>query len=118
MFGELIKKLRMDAGKSCREVAEGLGVSISYLSDVENGRRPPLTSVRCRKLVKVLGVKSNAIFMAAAKSKGYFELPFRPDSDLANSTAVALQLRWSKLTEDDFRALLKILKKETQGGSR
>lgn len=39
-FGIEVRKARIDVDKSSREIAEFLGISASYLSQMENGRKP------------------------------------------------------------------------------
>ena len=40
-FAILFKKERLASGKKFREIANFIGKSIGYLSDIENGRRNP-----------------------------------------------------------------------------
>ena len=54
-FGEKIRKLREDLDLSLRTVAEKIGVSAAFLSDVELGRRFPSTE-KLKLLAKELKV--------------------------------------------------------------
>ena len=54
-FGEQIRKLRGDLDLSLRTVAERIGVSAAFLSDVELGRRFPSTD-KLKLLAKELKV--------------------------------------------------------------
>lgn len=38
-FGKELRKLRIERGELMKDMAEGLGVTVSYLSAVENGKR-------------------------------------------------------------------------------
>ena len=38
LFGEKVRLLRVQSGKTQQELAESLGVSVSYISKVENGK--------------------------------------------------------------------------------
>lgn len=53
-FGEYLMQLRKDRGLSLRETARGLGISASYLSQVEKGRTTPLTPERIQELAEFL----------------------------------------------------------------
>ena len=54
-LGEKMRKLREDLGISLREFSRRSGVSPSFLSEVESGRRHPSPS-RIEEIAKVLGV--------------------------------------------------------------
>lgn len=51
--GEVIRGAREQAGLTQRKVAEGIGVSVTFLSDVERGARP-LTPVRAIQIAALL----------------------------------------------------------------
>lgn len=38
-FGELLRESRIKSNKTQREVAKSVGISVPYLSDLENGKR-------------------------------------------------------------------------------
>ena|SRR6266567_8211488 len=59
-FGEKIRKLRDDRDLSLREVADKIGVSAAFLSDVELGRRFPSPDTLTR-LAKELGVSADEL---------------------------------------------------------
>lgn len=61
--GENIKKLRMDAGMSQKELAKKLGVAENFLYDVELGRKVVNESL-INKVTKVLGKQLNDIGMS------------------------------------------------------
>ncbi len=65
-FGEYIRKLRMDQKLSLRDVAASTGISVSYLTQIEHGRRgvpgvpilkrmAPLYKVPLRELLRSAG---------------------------------------------------------------
>lgn len=65
-FGEYIRKLRMDQKLSLRDVAARIGISVSYLTQIEHGRRgtpgvpilkklAPLYKVPLRELLRSAG---------------------------------------------------------------
>jgi len=53
-----IKKLRQKLGLTQKELAEKAGLSVSYLTDIENGRERPAIKTLAR-IAKVLGVSIN-----------------------------------------------------------
>lgn len=52
--GAHLRRLRQHAGLTLKQVAEGAGVSVSYLSDVERGRRGPLTGLKRERVCGTL----------------------------------------------------------------
>lgn len=54
-FGESLRTARIAAGLGLLGLAERLGVSVPYLSDVERGNRAPLTAERVRQAAEILG---------------------------------------------------------------
>lgn len=55
MFGRLLRQKRVDKGFSLRKFAEKVGVSPTYLSQVEQGNVDPPTAERVRRMAELLG---------------------------------------------------------------
>lgn len=55
-FGEYLSQLREAKDVTLRELARKIGVSAPFLSDVEKGRRAPLTAERLELVASVLGL--------------------------------------------------------------
>ena len=53
-FGQILREQRVSAGLSLREVADHIGVSHVYLSQVERGKTTPLTQDKWPKLLELL----------------------------------------------------------------
>ncbi len=53
-FGEFITQKREEKDITLRELARQLEVSASFLSDVENNRKPPLTADRLEKVARIM----------------------------------------------------------------
>ncbi len=73
MFGEKLKSIRIEKGVSLRNLADKLGVSAPYLSDVERGQRKPLSGEHIDKIADVLGLtpeERQSLFDAAAETRG------------------------------------------------
>jgi transcriptional regulator with XRE-family HTH domain len=64
-FGELIRASRRRLNKSLQEVADALGVTAVYVSEVERRKRPPFTMERLPALSAVLGLDLNALITTA-----------------------------------------------------
>ena len=68
-FGDFLKDLRIRKGLKLREVEESTGVSNSYLSQVETGKRNPPHPDILKKLAKVYEVSVKELMEKA----GYLE---------------------------------------------
>jgi transcriptional regulator with XRE-family HTH domain len=68
-FGEALKEARLKAKKTLRETGAFVGLSIGYMSDIEQGRKgaPDLETVR--KLQEYLRVECDALVILASESR-------------------------------------------------
>lgn len=55
-FGKLIKEKRLKKNMTMKDVANRLDLSVSYLSDIEKGRRNPLELDKLQELSKILSL--------------------------------------------------------------
>lgn len=55
-FGKLIKEKRLKKNMTMKDVANRLELSVSYLSDIEKGRRNPLELDKLQELSKILSL--------------------------------------------------------------
>lgn len=68
-FGEALKEARQNAKKTLRETSSYVGLSVSYMSDIEQGRKtaPDLETVR--KLQDFLRVKDDTLLILASEAR-------------------------------------------------
>ncbi len=69
-WGEILRKKRLEIGLTQRELAERIGVDISYISKMENGRVPAPSNATIHRLSKTLGGSAKALLDAAGWQKG------------------------------------------------
>lgn len=72
-FGQQLKNIRIKKDVSLRKLAEALGVSAPYLSDVERGQRKPLSGEHLNKVAEILKLteeERQSLFDAAAENRG------------------------------------------------
>jgi transcriptional regulator with XRE-family HTH domain len=60
-FGPILKDLRTKAGFTLRDLATKVGVDVSYLSKIENGRVPPPSEAVVFKLAEALKTDKNKL---------------------------------------------------------
>ncbi len=66
-FGTLVREKRMAKGISLRKFAELVGVSATYLSQVEQGNYDPPTAERVRRMAEILGENSDELTARAGR---------------------------------------------------
>jgi transcriptional regulator with XRE-family HTH domain len=111
-FGELLRQLRVAAGKSVGALARHLGVSVVYVSDVERGRRGPFVMDKLYQTATFLGVDPEVLVRAATNDKGSVNLDTKdyPDSAIDLFTSLAR----GKRREEIYQKLLKVLTAEDE----
>lgn len=68
-FGELLREQRKAAGKTLRETADHLQVSVAYLSDVELDRRKPFKAHQVAKLADFFRSDKTSLLQAAVERR-------------------------------------------------
>ena len=68
-FGKALKEARLKAKKTLREAGDHVGLSVGYISDIEQGRKsaPDLETVR--KLQAYLRVDDDALVILASEAR-------------------------------------------------
>ena len=66
-FGTLVREKRTARGISLRKFAELVGVSATYLSQVEQGNCDPPTAERVRRMAEILGENSDELTALAGR---------------------------------------------------
>jgi len=67
IFGASLKKLRIQAGLTQRELADRVNVDFTYLSKIENGALPPPSEKVVLKLAETLNVDKDELLTLAGK---------------------------------------------------
>jgi transcriptional regulator with XRE-family HTH domain len=93
--GTALRRRRQDQGRTLREVAEAAGVSLTYLSEIERGRKEPSSEVLeavCAALDLVLAdllFEVAETLAAAAPVPAIGFLPARPPAPAPTRATVA-----------------------------
>lgn len=74
-FGRRVRGLRQGADKTLHDLAERLGVSVVYVSDVERGRRPPMRLELIDQVAELLDADAAELHQLAAEARGAFSIP-------------------------------------------
>jgi transcriptional regulator with XRE-family HTH domain len=112
-FGELLRRLRTDAQKSLGDLARHLEKSVAYLSDVELGKRAPLSIAHILATAKFIGVDPDALLTSAARDRGTYNLDVkdRPDEYMELLNGLARGKKSAQAYKDALEALRRLDKK-------
>ena len=113
-FGEALRKNRREAGKTLSAVAQLLGVSVVYVSDVERGNRRALSSDRIVKVAKFLKVDAKPLIEAADIERGIIEYDITNAKPLEADVVGGLVggLARGGVTDRQLRRIKRILDKD------
>ncbi len=109
-FGELIRSSRRRLNKSLQDVADALGVTVVYVSEVERSKRPPFTIERLPALAQVLELSLDELKTAAWAEREMIEWDPSTASDKQIEALTALAR--GGLSESQLEAILEIARKK------
>ncbi|MGO8993895.1 MAG: helix-turn-helix domain-containing protein [Polyangiaceae bacterium] len=112
-FGERLRELRKKAEMTLGDVAENLGVSVVYVSDVERGNRPPLRPDLIDKIAVVLKSDATDLHRLAAEVRGAFEVRTDRIPERAKEFMAGLA-RGDQYPDDFWEELAQMAKKQKQ----
>lgn len=117
-FGKFCRKLRIDNGELLKDMADKLGVTSSYLSAVENGKRnvPQKWVKIITDLYSLDEDQENELRISARESQNTVKVDFKGFSMEDKSDFMALARQFKDLDESDKVTIKKILLKNKQKG--
>ena len=93
-----------------KDVANALGCSIVYISDIERGRRNPPSSDKIEKIAQVIAVPVEHLLDLATKEKGRIELDLEGAGPNLEEAGLVLARSWKDLSEEQAQKILDIIK--------
>ena len=113
-FGEALRRSRRKAEKRLSDIADLLGVSVVYVSDVERGNRRPFSNERILKIARHLKTEATPLIAAADQERGVIEYDItkaRPlEADVVGGLVSGLAR--GGVTDDQLRKIKRILRKD------
>ena len=101
MFGRLVRRERMVRGIGLREMAKKVGVSPTYLSQIERGEFKPPTEDKVRKIAEIIGQDPDELLALAGRvASDLTEIIRRRPREMADFLRAA-----KGLTADDIARL-------------
>lgn len=115
-FGDELRRLRRQASLSLADLADTLGCSIAYVSDVERGRKNPPGAAAIVKLVECMGCREKLSYLLrlAAQSRQAVEISVENKTEEVTDMLVALARRCDEgsLSNDLADMIKSLLEKE------
>lgn len=110
-FGSRFREIRIESSKRLSDVADILGVSTAYVSEMENDLRGPVSNSTIEKLLKILERldASEELKLLAAIRRGTVQLSVRglPEETVARIVEFG-NLAAAGLTDAQWKAILTI----------
>ena len=123
-YGQFLRSKRIGDSRelTLKDVAEELGVSVSFVSDVEQGRRKPYDEAKTQKIIEFLKLSEEEVaLMYDLAAKENSKIPRDLDDIMMYTEAGEMAryaLRMTKkgiVDEDDWRQFIRYIKvKETK----
>ena len=115
-FGEKLKSIRVEKDISLRKLAEKLGVSAPYLSDVERGQRKPLSGEYIDRVAEVLNLtpeerQSLFVFFSAVRGDVVASDFILYAGDVKNVSAALRKARELNLGDEEWLQIIEDMEK-------
>lgn len=110
-FGDLVRTQRTRMRRSLREVARGLGLTPSYISDIERGHRAAPAPPIVRRWAALIGADADALVEAALTDRKSVVLALDEEdrAGARNRAAVALARSWEELSDQDLQKIVALV---------
>lgn len=115
IFGRYLRELRESTGKRIKDLAQEMGWTTVYISDIELGRRNPPSPAKIRQIASVLGVDPRELLNLADKEKKQVVLDLDDESPNRMDFALMLARSWNGLSDDVAEELKEILSRRGKG---
>lgn len=115
LYGRRLRDARKAADKTMEDVANFLGISTVYVSDVERGKRAPWHMDRTLKVAEFLRTDPSPLLAAAVEVGGAFVIRANNPAPNAQEVGAALMRGWDQLTPEDLNSIRHIVEVRTGG---
>lgn len=116
-LGRFLRKLRIDQGEILKDMADKLGVSVSFLSAVENGKKrmPSTWNTKLCELYQLIPEQKQAFTTAIAETEESLEMDFYGVAAGKRELAVSFARKFSDFDEGQIEAIKRILQGDNKG---
>src|SRR5690348_12767242 len=112
-FGKELRQARKDAGKTMGQVAEHVGCTVSYVSDVELGRRKPFKTETVVKIARFLKCDPAPLIAFATVERGAVSITTK--NPQVQGIAQSLARSGDRLSANAIEAIEAILREDEEG---
>jgi transcriptional regulator with XRE-family HTH domain len=114
IFGQLLRHTREERGLTLREFAKSLGVSPSYISDVELGHRKTPSMEKLKRIADILNCDLEEMIWTRTIDDGKVTLAFKPEPSIKAELALLLEAQWDNMDSEKISLLTDMLAGETE----
>lgn len=113
-FGKVLRKIRIDRNELLKEMSDKLGVTASYLSAVEHGKReiPSDWITRIKRLYDLDDEIEEQLIFAADQSRSSITLKLDGVNTKTSTLVNAFARKFESLNQSDIDKVMDILNKE------
>ena len=110
-LGRFLRKMRIDRGELLRDMSGKLGVAVSFLSSVENGKKsmPTEWAAKLVQIYQLSDLQKRGLDEAIAESEKGIGVKFEGLSPEKRQLSVAFARKIQSLSASDQKALQKVL---------
>ncbi|MEE8808381.1 MAG: helix-turn-helix transcriptional regulator [Lactimicrobium sp.] len=114
--GKFLRKVRIDHGEILKDMADKLGVSASFLSAVENGKKkmPSDWNRKICEIYKLSDEQTLDFTKAIAASEKTVEMNFSDASFSRKELAISFARKFSDIDDDQVEKIKKILSEDNK----
>lgn len=113
-FRKVLKKIRIDHEEVLKDMSKKLGVTASYLSAVENGKReiPDSWPEKIKTIYQLSAKESEELESAFYESKNEISINLSKLDSVKKQAAIAFAREFEEFTNEEIQDILNILKKK------
>ncbi len=113
-FGSKFRKERSAAKKTLGNTARHIGFSIPYLSDIERGRRKPLSNDVIKAACEFFEIEPYELLALAAEDRDPDIIELAPSSARHKEVGTALMRRFPHMTNKELEKIEKVLEEDKE----
>jgi transcriptional regulator with XRE-family HTH domain len=113
-LGKSLRKLRIDVGETLGDMADRLGITSSYLSAIEKGKRPAPAGLveKIADLYSLSKEMRDSLAAAADKTLKSVKVDLDGASDPKRDAALCFARSFEDLDDETAKSVLKLLRKK------
>lgn len=108
-FGDVLRAARKKADKTMLQLASELGFTVSYVSDVELGRRPPFAQDKIEQAAAFLNADVDILCQLAVGARGNKVTLNVDDRESAREVGAMLMRGFETLTDVQLEQIKRVL---------